>query len=181
MPLTSKQFILWGIKSSHLPLCPEKGDGGMDMVGPWLSLPGFSPAPSSSPCVPVYVCFPYSHAGPTILPSQDITWKCIYRDTSVLQWDVSPFQTLALAFPSYPESCSLPCTPGNILLILQNPAQLSLSPRSLPWLPRHPRPAKPLLSPWLPTWDQKSCLTQHSLNCWPTASWGRWMLVLLIH
>lgn len=85
------------IESSHLILCPKVGDGSMNTVGHWLSLLASSPDPCSTPCIPFCVCFLYC-PGRTILPSQDITWKCISKDWSVFQWDVSPLQTLVLAF-----------------------------------------------------------------------------------
>lgn len=107
-----------GTESSHRALCPE-------MPGSLLTL--------LLPMQPLYVCLP---CGPrrTTLPSQDIIWKCTCRGLFVLQWDVSPFQTLALAFPPIQKAVLSLSHLGRILL---NPAQLSFSPRRPSWLPCH--------------------------------------------
>lgn len=137
---------------------------------------GFLSQPSlltPAPPLPSLLCPPHllDCPGRTILPSQDSLWKCIYRDWSVFQWEVSPFQTLILAFPSHPES-SLPCPSGHSLILL-NPAQLALLPERLPC---HPRPPKRQLHS-----EMQNCPALHSLYCQPTVSWTEGMCVLPIH
>lgn len=136
MPPTSKQLILWGIKSSHLPLCPEEGSGGMDLVGPRLSLPSFSPDPSSSPCVPVYVCFPYSHAGPTILPSQDMHLQrhvCTSMGCATL---LDPFTGFSLSsrklfFPLYNQKYLIdPSKSSSVITFCKKPSLTSPPPQT---------------------------------------------------
>lgn len=115
--------------------------------------------------------------GRTILPSGDIIWKCCYRDWSVPQWDCHPSRPSHWPFPLI-QKLFCPLSTWNILLILLNPAQLSLSPRSLPW---HPRPAKLQLIAQLPSWVPEALPSSAQPSCWPTESGGEWMLVLFIH